>query len=121
MPCSGCRSFRCRFCSLEKRVLAFRAGASRRRRPREEFAAAADHISSSVRSAAREAGFSEKAAEHRQGTNRTLVVQDELGRAVVAAIVESDKGPRISLDLSGFRDGKCHAVMDRLLEGLARR
>lgn len=56
--------------------------------------------------------------EQKNGTQR-LVVTNAEGRALVAEVRESDDGALINLDMTGFGDGSCHPVMDRILTGLA--
>lgn len=56
--------------------------------------------------------------EVRQG-RINLVLKDPDGRALLASVTPADDGAKITLDLTGFGDGSCHGVMDRILRGLA--
>lgn len=78
-------------------------------------------VGRSIVEVAREAGFAHQRPNHCEEGRQTLVLEDSLGRALVAKVVESDSGARIQLDLTGFGDGSCHGVMDRLLSGLAQK
>jgi hypothetical protein len=56
--------------------------------------------------------------EERQG-RKSLVLEDGEGRALIATVTHTEDGAQITLDLTGFGDGSCLGVMDRILDGLA--
>ena len=77
------------------------------------------YVTGSVAEVAAKEGFTRERFNYRDKGKRTLVMEDSEGRALVAEIGESNNGATINLDLTGFGDGSCHAVMDRVLKGLA--
>jgi hypothetical protein len=79
------------------------------------------YVSRAIVAAAADAGFTAKPQVHDSGGKQTLVIHDPQGRALVADVIESDAGAKVTLDLTGFGDGSCHAVMDRVLKGLEER
>lgn len=79
------------------------------------------YVSRSIVEAAAEAGFTTQRFSGKKKGNHSLVLADDRGRAFVADIVESEEGARINFDLTGFGDGSCHGVMDRILTGLAKK
>lgn len=79
------------------------------------------YVTSSVIAVAKAAGFATERFSRQNGSKKTLVMEDSLGRALVAEIAESDQGANLNLDLTGFGDGSCHGVMDTILDGLAER
>ncbi len=82
----------------------------------------AAYVIRSIVEAAHAAGFAHQKVDDaaREG-QRTLVLEDKEGRALVADVTESDDGAGVNLDLVGFGDGSCHAVMDRILAELEKR
>ena len=77
------------------------------------------YVTGSVAEVAAKEGFTRERFNYNDKGKRTLVMEDSEGRALVAEIGESDNGATINLDLTGFGDGSCHAVMDRVVKGLA--
>jgi hypothetical protein len=81
----------------------------------------AAYVSRSVTEAAREAGFTTERSQRLVNGKKVTVMEDELGRALVTEVTSTDKGAGIQLDLTGFADGSCHGVMDRVLNGMTKR
>ncbi len=79
------------------------------------------YIAQSISQVAIEAGFINPGASLQRDGRRTMAMKDDQGRALIAHITESDDGAKIDMDLTGFGDGACHEVMDRILKGLAER
>lgn len=79
------------------------------------------YVTRSLIDVAKDAGFSTERFSRQIKGKQTLVLEDSLGRALVAEIVESDHGANLNLDLTGFGDGSCHGVMDKILNDLAER
>lgn len=77
------------------------------------------YIAQSISQVAIESGFINPGASLQRGGRRTMVMEDDQGRALIAHITESDDGAKIDMDLTGFGDGACHEVMDRIMKGLA--
>ena len=73
----------------------------------------------SIVEVAQRVGFTRPRAILDKRGKRFLTMEDDLGRALVAEVAKSDEGAKLNLDLTGFSDGSCHRVMDRILEGLA--
>lgn len=78
-------------------------------------------VARSITEVAASVGFTRQHLNQKNHGKQTLVLEDPMGRALVAEVVESEKGARMNLDLAGFGDGSCHEVMDRVLMGLAER
>lgn len=81
----------------------------------------AAYLSRSIVEVAKEVGFKGERSDRIVNGRRTLVMEDQEGRALVAEVIESDEGPQLNLDLAGFGDGSCHGVIDRVLSGLTER
>jgi hypothetical protein len=79
------------------------------------------YVGRAIVASAAEAGFTGEPQIHHSSGKQTLVIQDSHGRALVAEVVASDAGAKVALDLTGFGDGSCHPVMDRVLKGLEER
>jgi len=77
------------------------------------------YVARSIVEVAVKEGFTHQRSNRLDKGYRTLVMEDSEGRALVAQVTESPNGTGINLDLTGFGDGSCHAVMDRVLKGLA--
>ncbi len=78
-------------------------------------------VARSIVEGAKEAGFTKDGTQHVVNGKKVMVMKDELGRALVAEINPADDGAGIKLDLTGFGDGSCHGVMDRVLSGVTQR
>ena len=78
----------------------------------------AAYITQSISEAAIKAGFTSQRVNRYDNNVRILVMGDEQGRSLIANVVGSENGAKINMDLTGFGDGSCHAVMDRVLNGL---
>lgn len=79
-------------------------------------------VAQSIETVAQRAGFEREGRgrrEVRQG-KIDLVLKDADGRALIATVTPADDGAQITLDLTGFGDGTCHGVMDRILGGLGK-
>jgi hypothetical protein len=86
----------------------------------KEFTRAnATYVRRSIIEVANSLGFTALQRDEQKNGAQRLVVTNSEGRALVADVRESENGALINLDLTGFGDGSCHAVMDRILEGLA--
>jgi hypothetical protein len=81
----------------------------------------ASYVSRSVTEAAKEAGFTTERSPRLVNAKKVMVMEDDLGRALIAEVTSTDEGACIQLDLTGFGDGSCHGVMDRLLNGMTKR
>jgi hypothetical protein len=81
----------------------------------------AAHVANSIKDAVAEIGFCNTKTFTEKGRQKLLIVEDVQGRAVVGTITASDEGAKVKLDLTGFGDGTCHEMMDRILSALAAR
>ncbi len=89
-------------------------------RSAKEFTKAnATYVRRSLIEVANNLGFTKLQRDEQKSGTQRLVVTNAEGRALVADVRESDDGALINLDLTGFGDGSCHMVMDRILAGLA--
>jgi hypothetical protein len=79
----------------------------------------AAYIAQSISEAAVKAGFTQQRVNRYNNNARVIVMEDEQGRSLISNVVESDNGVRINMDLTGFGDGSCHAVIDKVMEGLS--
>ncbi|MCG3157895.1 MAG: hypothetical protein DKINENOH_04531 [bacterium] len=78
-------------------------------------------VAQSVVEVAVKEGFAHQRVSQAGEEKQILVLEDTEGRALVAEVYPSDDGARINLDLTGFGDGTCHTVMDKILKGLAQK
>ncbi|MEK7396744.1 MAG: hypothetical protein AAB116_07385 [Candidatus Poribacteria bacterium] len=79
----------------------------------------ATYIAQSISEAAVKAGFTQQRVNRYNNNVRIVVMEDEQGRSLIANVVESDNGAKLNMDLTGFGDGSCHAVIDKVIEGLS--
>lgn len=78
------------------------------------------YVSQSIIEVAADNGFDEQ-RNNPDEDKQLLVLGDKNGRALVAQIIASEDGAKINLDLTGFGDGSCHQVMDRIMSGLEKK
>lgn len=81
----------------------------------------AKHVAQSIIDVATSEGFTHQRTNRLLNGKQTVVLVDAHGRALVADVCAAEDGAQINLDLTGFGDGSCHAVMDRILKGLAKK
>lgn len=86
---------------------------------RRHAAHAAREFEGALENAARACGFTKSRKVAQRGPKRAFVFMDDLGRALVGELKETSEGPKATLDLTGFGDGSCHGVLDRILEELS--
>ncbi len=78
-------------------------------------------ISQAVIEAAGEVGFKQKRKHLVRDDSQSLLIADANGHAVKANLSSGGQGTELTLDLTGYTDGSCHTVMDKLIEALAKR
>lgn len=76
-------------------------------------------VAQSIVKVAARKGFPQQSVRREGQDGITLVMADADGRALVASVTAADDGAQINLDLTGFGDGSCHGVMDKIMGGLA--
>jgi len=81
----------------------------------------AKHVAQSIVDVAADEGFIHQRANQVRKGKQTVVLADANGRALVADVYASEDGAKINLNLTGFGDVSCHVVMERLLNGLAKK
>ncbi|KAA3658587.1 MAG: hypothetical protein DWQ10_10910 [Calditrichaeota bacterium] len=79
------------------------------------------YIVKSIIEVAGAAGFTDVQQKECKRNRHVLVLKDKHGRSVVSHVLESDSRAQLTLDLTGFGNNSCHAVMDQLLTGLAQK
>lgn len=79
-------------------------------------------VAQSIVTVAQRTGFGQEQHDRREVRQGriNLALKDPDGRALLASVTPADDGAKIALDLTGFGDGSCHGVMDRILRGLAK-
>ena len=78
-------------------------------------------ISQAVIEAAGEVGFKQKRKHRVRDDSQSLLIADSNGHAVKANLSSGGQGTELTLDLTGYTDGSCHTVMDKLIDALAKR
>ncbi|GEM_PF-6037365 len=81
----------------------------------------AKHVAQSIVDVATSEGFTHQRTNRLLNGKQTVVLIDAHGRALVADVCASEDGAQINLDLTGFGAGSCHTVMERILNGLAKK
>lgn len=78
-------------------------------------------VAQSIVTVAQRTGFGQEQHDRREVRQEriNLTLKDPDGRALLASVTPADDGAKITLDLTGFGDGSCHGVMDRIVRGLA--
>jgi hypothetical protein len=76
------------------------------------------YVKQSICDVANDLGFTQDRRIKRIGEKEIIVLENNEGRALVSEVIASEVGAKINLDLTGFGDGSCHLVMDRILKGL---
>lgn len=79
------------------------------------------YVTNAVSEAASAEGFVNPRYQHMDHSHGVISMTDKEGRGVVARATATDDGVAIDLDLTGYGDGRCHQVMDRLLERLSQK
>lgn len=78
----------------------------------------ARYISQSVIAVGTKLGLNQQKVNRVKDNTNYLTLMDDKGRALLARVMQSEKGSQLHLDLTGFGDGACHTMMDAVLNGL---